>query len=141
MKVGERMTDRIITLSIPETLYERIQEEAVGTKQPIESLMIDRLAVLFNRVDEALDVNKALDALEAFKDYELWAIVSRRLSAADAERLHELNSEEKRDVLTAEEQLELDQLLAQVNRDMLLRSKALLLLKERGHDISTYVIA
>lgn len=133
------MTDRIITLSIPETLYERIQEEAVGTKQPIESLMIDRLAVLFNRVDEALDVNKALDALEAFKDYELWAIVSRRLSVTDAERLHELNSDEKRGVLTTEEQVELDHLLAQVNRDMLLRSKALLLLKERGHDISTYV--
>ena len=133
------MTDRIITLSIPETLYERIQEEAVGTKQPIESLMIDRLAVLFNRVDEALDVNKALDALEAFKDYELWAIVSRRLSATDAELLHELNSEEKSGILTAEEKRELDHLLAQVNRDMLLRSKALLLLKERGHDISTYV--
>lgn len=133
------MTDRIVTLSIPEALYERIQEEADGAHQPFKSVMIDRLAVLFNRSDEALDVDKALDLLDGFKDYELWAMVSRRLSAADSERLHHLGSEEKRAALSPDEQRELDQLLAQVNRDMLLRSKALLLLKERGHDISTYL--
>lgn len=132
------MTDRVVTLSIPEALYERIQE-ADGAHQPFESIMLDRLAVLFTCIDEALDVNKALESLDTFKDYELWAIVSRRLSAADSERLHHLGSEEKRAVLTPDEQRGFDHLLSQVNRDMLLRSKALLLLKERGHDISCYI--
>ena len=133
------MSEKIVTLSIPEALYERIQEEANDIHQPFESVMLDRLAVLFNRIDEATDVNKALEALDTFKDYELWAIVSRRLSPSDAGHLQELGSEEKRTSLTAEEQHQLDRLLSQVNRDMLLRSKALMLLKERGHDITTYV--
>ncbi len=133
------MAEKIITLSIPEALYERIQIEAEGSHQPFESVMLDRLTMLFNRIDEATDVDKALDALDTFKDYELWAIVNRRLSVSDEARLHFLASEEKRDDLTSEEQNEFDLLLAQVNRDMLMRSKALLLLKERGHDITTYV--
>jgi hypothetical protein len=133
------MTEKIVTLSIPEALFERIQKEANGAHQPFESVMLDGLKVLFNRIDEATDVDKALDALDTFKDYELWAIVSRRLSATDTDRLHELGGEEKRSLLSTEEQNQLDQLLAQVNRDMLLRSKALMLLKERGHDITAYV--
>lgn len=134
------MADKLITLSIPEALYERIQEEADGAHQPFASVMVDRLGLLFNRIDETTDVNKALAALDTFKDYELWAIVSRRLSTADSDYLRRLGSEEKRATLTPAEQSQMDQLLAQVNRDMLLRSKALMLLKERGHDITTYVM-
>jgi len=133
------MAEKIITLSIPEALYERIQQEANGAHQAFEAVMIDGLSVLFDRIDKAVDVDKALDALDTFKDYELWAIVSRRLSVTDSDRLHFLASEEKRTTLTPEELSEFDRLVDQVNRDMLMRSKALLLLKERGHDITTYV--
>ena len=133
------MADKVITLSIPEALYERIQEEADGAHQPFASIMVDRLGLLFNRIDEATYVNKALEALDTFKDYELWAIVSRRLSTADSDYLQQLGSEEKRATLTPTEQTQMDHLLAKVNRDMLLRSKALMLLKERGHDITSYV--
>ena len=86
-----------------------------------------------------MDANKALEELDTFSDDKLWAIVNRRLSANDEAHLHFLAGEEKRDDLTSEEQNEFDLLLAQVNRDMLMRSKALLVLKERGHDITTYV--
>ncbi len=133
------MAEKIITLSIPEALYERIQFEAEDSHQPFEAVMLDQLSILFERIDVANDVDKALDALDNFKDYELWAIVSRRLSTTNTDQLHILGSEEKRSSLSAEEKRQLDQLLGQVNRDMLLRSKALMLLKERGHDITAYV--
>jgi hypothetical protein len=54
-------------------------------------------------------------------------------------RLHFLGSEEKHGVLSAEENLEHDRLVEHVNHGMLLRSKALMLLKERGHDINTCI--
>ncbi len=85
-----------------------------------------------------MDTNQVLDKLDTFPDDELWTVVNHRLSSTDATRLHYLGSEEKRGNLTPEEQREFDNLIAQVNHDMLLRSKALMLLKEHGHDITSY---
>ncbi|MBA3874167.1 MAG: hypothetical protein H0X30_33965 [Anaerolineae bacterium] len=86
-----------------------------------------------------MDINPVLEELDSFADDELWGVVNRRLSFKDTDRLHFLGSEEKRFSLTDDERAEFDRLVDQVNRDMLLRSKALLLLKERGHDTDTYI--
>jgi hypothetical protein len=69
----------------------------------------------------------------------LWAVVYKRLAWPQAQRLHELSAQTKQERLTANEQHELDHLLALNDRAMLLRSEALRLLKNRGHDIAAYV--
>lgn len=86
-----------------------------------------------------MDAQEAFDKLDSYSDDELRAVINDRLSSIDENRLYYLGSEEKRSNLTTEEALEFDQLLAQVNYQMLMRSKALLILKERGHDITVYV--
>jgi len=82
-----------------------------------------------------MDAQDAFDELENCSDDELWAVVNDRLSPVDENRLHYFGSEEKRSVLTSEESHEFDQLLAQVNYQMLMRSKALFLLKERSNNL------
>ena len=54
-------------------------------------------------------------------------------------RLRELSAKRKQETLTADEERELDDLLNLVDRQMLLRSEALLLLKQRGQDVESYL--
>jgi len=60
--------------------------------------------------------------------------MKQRLSDADAERMEVLLDKGNQGTLSNAEKPELDRLVDQVNLHMLLRSKALLILKQRGHD-------
>jgi predicted NUDIX family phosphoesterase len=69
----------------------------------------------------------------------LWAVVDQRLTQKQDTRLHELIALGKQGQLTADEQAEMESLIDLVDHQMLLRSEALLLLQQRGHDIDTYL--
>ena len=73
--------------------------------------------------------------LETFSDEQLWAIVQRELAWPQDVRLRELTTLGKQGNLSAEEQIEMERLVDQVDRYVLVRSQALLLLKQRGHDV------
>ena len=77
--------------------------------------------------------------MPSYSDTQLWAVVYRRLAWPQSQRLHELSAKNKLEKLTEDEQSELEYLLTLNDRAMLLRSEALLLLKNRGHDIATYL--
>jgi len=55
------------------------------------------------------------------------------------ERLRDLIAQGKQNALTADEQAELETLLDQIDRYTERRSRALLLLKQRGHDVEQYL--
>jgi hypothetical protein len=78
-----------------------------------------------------------LESLEAFTDEQLWAIVYLRLSKPDDERLHTLTEVGQQGQLTQAEEAEMEQLLDAEDRYILLRSQALVLLKQRGHDVES----
>jgi len=80
-----------------------------------------------------------LGALASYSDTDLWEVVYHRLSDAQSRRLRELSAKNKRAALEEIEQTELDELLNLVDEQMLLRSEALLLLKQRGQDIDRYL--
>jgi hypothetical protein len=77
--------------------------------------------------------------MPSYSDAQLWAVVYQRLAWPQSQRLHELSAKNKREELTEDEQSELEYLLTLNDHAMLLRSEALLLLKNRGHDIATYL--
>ena len=66
-------------------------------------------------------------------------MVYQRLAWPQAQRLHELSAQTKRERLTANEQHELDHLLTLNDRAMLLRSEAPRILENRGHDMAPYL--
>lgn len=84
-------------------------------------------------------MNESLAALSNYSDEQLWAVVYHRLPWTHSMRLRELSARQKQSALTNEEQRELDELLLLVDDLMLLRSEALLQLKNRGHNIDLYL--
>jgi hypothetical protein len=75
----------------------------------------------------------------ARSDEQLWAIVQRRLTWPDGVKLRELMAASKAGELSPSDRAALDNLLDQVDRYTLLRSHALLLLKQRGQDVEKYL--
>ena len=75
--------------------------------------------------------------MPSYSDAQLWAVVYQRLAWLQSQRLHELSAKNKLGKLTEDEQSEFEYLLTLNDRAMLLRSEALLLLKNREQDIAT----
>ena len=126
------MAHQPVTLELPEELYERVRQAAQDSQRSVESVLMDTIALMF-----ASDVSEALspDDLETLHDEQLWAIVYRPLAWPQDTRLRELTALGKSGALSGDEQAEMEMLIDAVDRYVLLRAKALLLLKERGHDV------
>lgn len=131
------MSNKSITLQLPDELFERVVEAAEAADRPIETVLLESLDVLFPAPNIGLE--QSLNALSDYSDTQLWAVVYRQVPWTQSLRLRELSAKGKQAPLTNSEQHELEQLIDLVDRYMLLRSEALLLLKQRGHDIETYL--
>ena len=127
------MSEQSVILSLPESLYEQVRRVAEKSDRPVELVLIDTLALLFGELpsDSELDPQ----SLNVLADEQLWALVYRSLAWPIDARLRELSAMGKSGSLSDAEQNELDVLVDQVDRYVLLRSHALLLLKQRGHDV------
>jgi len=77
--------------------------------------------------------------IQQYTDDELWAVVDQRLTQKQDTRLRRLIALGKQGQLSVDEQAEMEQLVDMVDHQMLLRSEALLLLQQRGHDIDTFL--
>ncbi len=128
------MGEKSVTLQLPDELYESVQAAAEASERPLEEVLLESIGVLFRR--PSADLERMLAELADYSDSQLWAVVYRRLPWTQSLRLRELNAKGE---LTDAEQSELEQLIDLVDRYMLLRSEALLLLKQRGQDVDTYL--
>lgn len=128
------MVQSTIKLQIPTAIYERAQQIATNSNRSIESVLLDGLALLFGDLP---DTSITPDTLTTYSDAQLWAVVHQRLAWPQDARLRELITSGKQGQLSNEEQEEMERLIALVDHQMLLRSEAILLLKQRGHDVET----
>ena len=133
------MSGKSITLDLPEDLYERVRQAAEQSQRPLERVLIESIRLLFVLPPTSTDVAATLTAMPSYSDAQLWAVVYQRLAWPQSQRLHELSAKNKLEKLTEDEQSDLEYLLTLNDHAMLLRSEALLLLKNRGHDIATYL--
>ncbi len=122
-----------IQLNLPADLYERIQEAAIRSDQPVESVLVESLTLLFGL--PSVDWDHLTATLETLPDAQLWALVYRELTWGAGGRLRDLTTRGKQRPLSNEEQAELDGLIDEADRIMLLRSHALLVLQQRGHSV------
>ncbi|HEY8284045.1 MAG TPA: hypothetical protein VIJ28_06640 [Chloroflexota bacterium] len=122
-----------IQVELPADLFERIREAAVRSDQPVESVMVDTLAMLFGA--PRADWEQRIAMLEILPDAELWAVVYHRLAWPEGTRLRELAARGRQEALSDKEQAELAALIDEADRLTVLRSRALLILRRRGHDI------
>lgn len=126
------MAQPTVQLRLPPDVYERARQIAKSNDRSVESVLLDGLNLLFGSLSE---MNVSPEALKKFTDEQLWAVVHHRLAWPQDTRLRELVALGKRGQLTDDEQVEMEQLIDLVDRAMLLRSQALALLKQRGHEV------
>jgi hypothetical protein len=89
--------------------------------------------------EKAHQDRKIVKDIQQYTDDELWAVVDQRLTQKQDTRLRRLIALGKQGQLSVDEQAEMERLVHLVDHHMLLRSEALLLLQQRGHDIDTYL--
>jgi uncharacterized protein YnzC (UPF0291/DUF896 family) len=132
------MTDHnAVVLNMSDELYRRIAEAAEAAERPVETVLLESLSLLFGVGGSGQDITPEM--LEAFSDEQLWALVYRRMLWPSAHRLRELTEQSRDGALTDEERAEQDALLEQIDAQMLVRSHALRILQQRGHDVADYL--
>ena len=125
------MSQPHVDLHLLPHIYKAIRRIAENSSQSVEEVVISSLEVLYGEDEPGI--------LEHFSDEVLWKVARKSLSPQYEARLDELIAQSKEASLNKAEQAELDSLLEIVDRLMLARSKALVLLKQRGHDIDHYL--
>ena len=130
------MAPSAVQVEIPVEIYERARQIATSSERTVESVLIEGLALLFGTLTE---IDMRPEVLEEYSDERLWAIVYQRLARPQDARLRELVTFGEERQLTADEQEEMEALIDIVDHQMLLRSEALLLLKQRGHLIESHL--
>lgn len=126
-----RMEEPTKELKVPAAIFERAEAIAGDSGRSAESVIVDGLSLLFG---ELTDMEP--EALKDFADEQLLAVVHQRLAWPHDARLRELAQLGQLGQVTEEEIVEMENLVAKFDHQVLLRSEALLQLKRRGHDIS-----
>jgi predicted transcriptional regulator len=122
---------RPIAFEISDEIYERIEKIARNSNRSPESILRDSVTMLFGSTEASL----SSEAMEALSDAELWAVAQQHLAFPVDTRLRALTELGKLGKLTEPEQQELEQLVDRYDEYVWQRSQALLLLKQRGHDV------
>jgi hypothetical protein len=133
------MAERTVTLHIPDELYKQVEKAAQASEQPVENVLLDSISLFVNYPQTSQQLDKWVGQLSSYTDTQLWGVVYHRLAENDTLRLGELSEKNKQGVISIQENDELTNLIYLVDRDMLLRSEALLLLQQRGHDVQSYL--
>jgi len=130
------MTTTIISVQLPEPLFQRLKRVAELTHRSLEELAATTLeAALPLAPDVPPEIANELTAMHLFNDEALWAATAPSLSPTDETRLTQLNSASAARALTRAEQAEQHSLIAAYHRSVLRRAKALALLAQRGHQL------
>ena len=134
------MNAQAITLHLPTSLYELLQERVQGTRRSLEA---EILAVVTSAVrpEDGLppELRDAVSPLRDLDDEVLRRTAMDSFPEEAAARFAELNHKQQSEGLTDEELRTLDSLRRGYERVMVVRAEAAALLKERGHDVSTLI--
>ena len=124
-------------VNIPDELYQRLKQQAEEHHRSIEAQLLKTISAGLIVEEEALpaDLAAALTTLETAEDNALWQAARSVVPLEMAEAVQKLRAKQKRSSLTSAEQRKLDDLLHHYDLIMLLRAKAVVLLKQHGYDV------
>ena len=135
------MAGRSVTVELPDDLYERLQRRAAEAQRSVGEEVVQLLATAVPAEDDHLPsgLEQELERVEAMDDAALWEVARTRLPVRTAKRMQALQFKRQREGLSDEERRAEVALAKEYDRRMLIRSKVLLLLKQRGYDVSELV--
>ncbi|MDQ3011202.1 MAG: hypothetical protein M3X11_10935 [Acidobacteriota bacterium] len=128
----------IITLEMPDSVFQPLLRAAEATKQPVESLLLTNLQASLPSLDGLPSETKHnLEALESLDDEALWRIMLETVSLDQQQRLSELLDVNQSGAITETEHGELSSLQHQADLVMLRKAHAAVLLRFRGKRLPT----
>jgi hypothetical protein len=126
----------VLTLELPEDVYESVRRAAKGMNQPLEQALVSIVRAATPSLEKVPpEYRAALQAMEDLGDDELRRISRSRLAPARQRRLERLLDKNQRGELTDRDRHALGELRRDGDRLMLQRAYAALLLKYRGHRV------
>ena len=137
---GDAVADQTVTVTLPEATLSRFRHRAQLARRSVEDEVRLALEATLVEPDRPLDdLAPALDALDRLDTDQLWALVCSRAAGDEATVLAALNDKRQAQGLTAAEAALARELSGRYDRAVLLRAKALALLRQRGEDVSPLV--
>jgi hypothetical protein len=130
------MSHTPIVLNLPDELLQRYRHAATQGNRTIEEVMMETLT---SHQPEVEDYDRLLAPLVDYSDEQLWQLVHETLTEAEKSRYELLVDKRRGGAILEQEQAEIDALAEKIEMQMLFRSEALALLKERGFDTQAYL--
>jgi hypothetical protein len=127
------MSRLVLSLGLPEDVYERVRRAARGMNQPVETAPVNIVRAATPSPEKVPAEYRA--ELEDLGDEELWRIARSRLAPARQRRLERLLDKNRRGKATDRERRTSADLRSEADRLTLRRSCAALPLKYRGHRV------
>ncbi len=133
------MSARAVTLQLPGPLYDQIEHRAAEAHRSVEAELLDVVATAVPLSDELTpDLADSVSQLSLLADDDLLQAAGSGMPEPLATRLEELNWQRQATGLNEREMDEASRLLRLYERTLLVRAFAAQLLKERGHDLSSF---
>lgn len=134
------MTDQTITITVPQETYEPFRRRAERTQRSVEEVVLEAMqAALTHGGSTAEERQTVLAALALLDTTALWQLIRRGAETEDILLLAALNEKRQREGLTPDEEGVVRELIRHHDRAVLLRAKALALLRQRGEDVGALV--
>jgi DNA-binding LytR/AlgR family response regulator len=131
------MSGHVVTITLPEMVYEQIRRAAERSHRQVEDVLAEAVAAVAPVMDNPPGtLRSALAHLAYLNDAALWQAARTTMPAAQRERLDSLHEKQQRQPLTTEERTEEQALLALYRETLLVRGQAAILLRQRAYDIS-----
>jgi hypothetical protein len=132
------MATQVVNIELPEDIYQRFQDAAGLSQQPLEDVIFQTIRGNLPPVlaDLAPEHRTLVADLQRLGDDALWAIGKESLPTVQWRRHQRLLHKGEEGMLRPTEQIELAELREATDRLVTRRSYALALLKWRGHTIS-----
>ena len=130
------MTNFAVTLTLPESLYDRARRLAEEQQVPIEQVLVRQLETTLVKLPSLPAEEQAeLDALAHLSDQALWTMAREQMPQGDQVRMQILMDRNNMGTIPADELAELTRRVEDGQRLMLRKAQAMALLTERGHRV------
>jgi plasmid stability protein len=130
------MAQQTLLVTLPDNFYQRLKVRAEQAQHSIEDELVTLAAAALEDEPTPLDIQEAVALLPVLDDTALWQAARSRLPQAESDEVEEMHFKQQREGLTGAEKQRLAGLMHQYEKALLIRSHALLLLKQRGQDIT-----
>jgi len=131
------MSEQTITVTLPNSVYDRIRTTAQATSLTSEEVIKQSVILLLPAFESDIppDSSLSLAKLSLLNDIQLWKTANSFMKNSQQIRLEKLAEIQKYRSLTNNEQFELDNLMEDAQQIMLCKAEARRILAQRGHTI------